>query len=238
MMDAGDIGPSPPRGPAALFLDLDGTLLDIAPRPDLVRVPAGFGRLLERLASRLNGALAIVTGRSAESARPLLDGAAVVLAAEHGAVIEAPGLPPLPLPVPEPAWREEALRFAAAWPGTIAEQKRHGFVIHVRQNPAAAEPAAALVAALAARAPDRFRLATAHAAVELRPLGADKGGAVQRLMRSAPFAGRLPVFLGDDATDEDGIAAAVALGGAGFRVPDSFGGDTARVRAWLERVFA
>lgn len=238
MMDAGDIGPPPPRGPAALFLDLDGTLVDIAPRPDLVRVPDGFGRLLGRLADRLGGAVAIVTGRGAESARPLLDGAAVVLAAEHGAVIEAPGLPTLPLPEPEPDWRAEAARFAAAWPGTIAEQKRHGFVIHVRQNPAAAEAAAALVAALAARAPDRFRPVPAHAAVELRPVGADKGGAVQRLMQTAPFAGRVPVFLGDDVTDEDGIAAAVALGGAGFRVPEAFGGETARVRRWLERVFA
>lgn len=237
MMDGGDIGPPPPRGPAALFLDLDGTLVDIAPRPDLVRVPDGFGRLLGRLATRLGGAVAIVTGRGADSARPLLDGAPVVLAAEHGAVIEAPGLPALPLPEPEPGWREEAARFAAAWPGTIAEQKRHGFVIHVRQNQAAAEAAAALVAAVAARAPDRFRLVPAHAAVELRPLGADKGGAVQRLMGLPPFAGRVPVFLGDDVTDEDGIAAAVALGGAGFRVPDSFGGETARVRRWLEHVF-
>lgn len=238
MMDAGDIGPTPPPGPAALFLDLDGTLLDIAPRPDLVRVPDGFGRLLDRLADRLAGAVAIVTGRGVDSARPLLDGAAVVLAAEHGAVIEAPCLPHLPLPEPEPDWREEAARFVAAWPGTIAEQKRHGFVLHVRQNPAAAEAASALVAALAARAPDRFRLVPAHAAVELRPLGADKGGAVQRLMQTAPFAGRVPVFLGDDVTDEDGIAAAVALGGIGFRVPEAFGGETARVRAWLERVFA
>jgi trehalose 6-phosphate phosphatase len=144
----------------------------------------------------------------------------------------------VPLPEPDPEWREEAERFAAAWPGTLVEQKRHGFVIHVRQNPAAAEPAAALVAALAARAPDRFRQVPAHAAVELRPLGADKGGAVQRLMQAAPFAGRVPIFLGDDVTDEDGIAAAIALGGAGFRVPEAFGGDTARVRRWLGRVFA
>ena len=238
MTDAGDIGPPPPRGPAALFLDLDGTLLDIAPRPDLVRVPEGFGRLLDRLAERLTGAVAIVTGRGADSARPLLDGAAVVLAAEHGAVIEAPGLPALPLPEPEPAWREEAARFAAAWPGVIAEQKRHGFVLHLRQNPAAAKATAVLVASLAARALDRFRVVPAHAAVELRPVGADKGGAVQRLMQTAPFAGRVPVFLGDDVTDEDGIAAAVSLGGVGFRVPEAFGGETARVRRWLERVFA
>ena len=238
MMDAGDIGPPPPRGPAALFLDLDGTLLDIAPRPDLVRVPDGFGRLLDRLARRLEGAVAVVTGRGADSARPLLDGAGIALAAEHGAVIEAPGVAPLPLPEPDPHWRQDAARFAAAWPGTIAEQKRHGFVIHVRQNPAAAEAAAALVAAIVARAPDRFRLVHAHAAVELRPVGADKGGAVRRLMARPPFAGRVPLFLGDDVTDEDGIAAAVALGGGGFRVPESFGGEPARVRRWLERVFA
>jgi trehalose 6-phosphate phosphatase len=228
--------PPRPREPAALFLDLDGTLLDIAPHPEQVRVPDGFAALLALLHARLDGAVAVVTGRGAESARRLLGAAPVVLAAEHGAVLDAPDA--AALPEPAPAWRAAAERFAAAWPGTLAEQKRHGFVIHVRQRPEAAEAAAALVAALAAEAPGRFRLVPAHAAVELRPVGADKGGAVRRLMARPPFAGRVPLFLGDDVTDEDGIAAAEALGGAGLRVPEAFGGEPARVRAWLARVFA
>jgi trehalose 6-phosphate phosphatase len=219
-------------------------LLDIAPRPEQVRVPEGFAELLALLHARLDGAVAVVTGRGAESARRLLGAAPVVLAAEHGAVLEhgpgdAPGGHGHPgaLPEPVPAWRAAAERFAAAWPGTLAEQKRHGFVIHVRQRPEAAEAAAALVAALAAEDPARFRLVPAHAAVELRPVGADKGGAVRRLMARPPFAGRVPLFLGDDVTDEDGIAAAEALGGGGLRVPEAFGGEPARVRAWLARVF-
>jgi trehalose 6-phosphate phosphatase len=77
----------------------------------------------------------------------------------------------------------------------------------------------------------------AHMLWEIRPRGVDKGQAVERLMEIPPFLGRLPVFIGDDVTDEDGIAAAVALGGAGIRVQDAFG-DAADVRAWLAKIAA
>ena len=72
---------------------------------------------------------------------------------------------------------------------------------------------------------------------EVRPRGVDKGKAVERLMECPPFLGRLPVFIGDDVTDEDGIAAAAKMGGAGLRVQDAFG-DAAGVRAWIAAVAA
>src|SRR5208282_1217756 len=92
----------------------------------------------------------------------------------------------------------------------------------------------ALGAAMAALVEDsdRFVIVPARKAWELRPRGADKGTAVDAVMRRAPFAGRLPIFIGDDVTDEDGIAAARRLGGVGLRVADAFG-TPAGVRAWL-----
>jgi len=80
---------------------------------------------------------------------------------------------------------------------------------------------------------EAFALMPARKAWEIRPRGADKGMAVAALMARAPFAGRLPVFIGDDVTDEDGMAAARAMGGAGLKVGDAFR-DPAAVRAWLE----
>jgi trehalose 6-phosphate phosphatase len=82
---------------------------------------------------------------------------------------------------------------------------------------------------------DEFELLAGRMIWEIRPRGVDKGTAVLALMDRAPFLGRMPVFLGDDVTDEDGIAAAVRLGGAGLRVPEVFG-DPAGVRAWLARI--
>jgi trehalose 6-phosphate phosphatase len=84
---------------------------------------------------------------------------------------------------------------------------------------------------------NEFEVLSAHMLWEVRPRGVDKGKAVTRLMASPPFLGRLPVFIGDDVTDEDGIAAAVAMGGAGLRVQNTFG-DAAGVRAWLAAIAA
>ena len=78
----------------------------------------------------------------------------------------------------------------------------------------------------------RFHVQEAKMAWGIRPAGIDKGHAVRDLMKAAPFAGRYPVFIGDDVTDEDGIRAAVALGGIGLRIPRDFS-DPAAVRAWL-----
>ena len=132
-----------------------------------------------------------------------------------------------------PAGRAEGL--AAAHPGVLLERKARGFVLHYRLAPAAgAALHAGLQALMQGSSGGRFQLLTAHMAWEIRPLGADKGRAVAALMALPPFAGRCPVFIGDDVTDEDGMAVARRMGGAGLFVPTVFGTPGA-VRGWLGR---
>jgi trehalose 6-phosphate phosphatase len=219
---------------AALLLDLDGTLLDIAPRPDAVVVPEALQGCLAVLHVRLGGALALVTGRRLDDVDRLLAPPRLPAAAEHGGVLRAaPAAPPEhpPRPTLPDAWRARAKAFAEARPGLLVEPKSAGFVLHYRAAPEHGPAARAFLGELAA-AGLGFELLRADMAWELRPAGVDKGRAVRTLMARAPFAGRRPIFIGDDVTDEDGIAAAKALGGLGLRVAEAFGGP-AEVRAWL-----
>ena len=220
---------------SALLLDMDGTLLDIAPTPDLVRVAPGLTEALCRLRDAMGGALAVVTGRPIEQVDGLLAGVPYAVAGEHGGAIRhAPGAKVVraSLPTPPVDWVLEAARIADAHPGVLLEQKQRGFVLHYRAvpdlGPALREAALALIASQA----DRFHLMEALMAWEVRPRGADKGSAVHALMTEAPFSGQQPIFIGDDVTDEDGMRAARAMGGAGLRVDEWFGGP-ADVRAWL-----
>jgi len=224
----------PPFSVAALLLDLDGTLLDLAPRPDAVVVPPGLPDTLRVLRDRLDGALAIITGRPIETVDALLGDAPYAVAGEHGgAVRHAPGeaLHRPPLPAPPAAWLDAAERLAAAHPGVLLERKARGFALHFRAAPDAGPVLRdALTAMLSGSA--AFDLLPAHMLWEVRPCGVDKGKALRTLMERAPFAGRKPVFIGDDVTDEDAISAARALGGAGFQVEPAFGTPSG-VRAWL-----
>src|SRR5271166_4329403 len=130
----------PPVGRAALLLDLDGTLLDIAPRPEAVVVPPGLVASLERLRRMLGDALAVVSGRPIEQIDGLLQDAPYAVAGEHGVAIRhAPGLPVerADLPVPPIEWLAEASRAVAAHPGALLERKANGFVLHYRAVPEA-----------------------------------------------------------------------------------------------------
>jgi trehalose 6-phosphate phosphatase len=224
----------PPPARAALLLDMDGTLLDIAPRPELVRVPSGLPEALLALRARLDDALAIVTGRPIAQVDALLPGIPHAVAGEHGGAIRhAPDAAPVhaALPPAPAAWKPALAAIAERYPAALIENKTRGVVLHYREAPALGPELGEAAQALAASAPG-FVVLAAHMAWEIKPKGADKGTAVRALMAQAPFAGRLPIFIGDDVTDEDGIAAAVALGGAGLRVADAFV-DAAGVRAWL-----
>jgi trehalose 6-phosphate phosphatase len=227
----------PPFHRSALLLDMDGTLLDLAPRPDAVVVPAGLLDSLRALRALLGDALAIVTGRPVETVDALFDDAVFAVAGEHGGAIrhapgQAPERPPLP-DVPQ-VWREQAERLAKLYPGALFEPKARGFALHYRGAPAAAQPFHEALARWVEATPE-FELLPAHMLWEVRPRGTDKGKAVASLMQRTPFAGRLPVFVGDDVTDEDGIAVAARMGGAGLRVQEAFG-DPAAVRAWVRAI--
>ena len=225
--------PSPPE--AALLLDLDGTLLDIAPTPDAVRVAPGLVDALSAVREALGGALAIVTGRPIDQVDQLLPGVPYAVAGEHGGAIRAfPGAAVTRVSLPEPPaeWFAEAARIAQAHPGCLMEQKQRGFVLHYRAVPEQGEALREAVSGLIAPLGCQFQLMAALMAWEVRPRGADKGSAVQALMGAQPFAGRRPIFIGDDVTDEDGMDAARAMNGAGLRVDDWFG-TADGVRVWL-----
>ena len=226
----------PPK--AALLLDLDGTLIDFAPTPESVIVPDDLRASLATLRASLDNALAIVTGRPVEQVDALLGPLPYAVAGEHGgairhapdAAIERPELADLP-----PDWLARAEALAAPFPGALVEPKRRSVVLHYRRAPDAGPALHAAAQSLIAGHEDRFAIMRANMAWELKPLGADKGSAVRALMERPPFAGRTPVYIGDDVTDEDGIDAAIALGGIGWRVQDIFA-TPAGVRAWLATV--
>jgi trehalose 6-phosphate phosphatase len=219
---------------AALLLDLDGTLIEIAATPDAVVVPPGLLETLRALRVRLDGALAVVSGRPIAQIDALLDDAPYAVAGEHGgAVRHAPGAPidRLPFPALPRAAITRAEAAIAAHPGALLERKAHGLVLHYRQAPAAAEALRAAAREIAAMAPGLVVM-TASMAWEVKPAGIDKGYAIGALMAHPPFHGRTPVYIGDDVTDEDGMRAARALGGVGWRVHEQFR-DPAGVRDWL-----
>ena len=224
----------PPPERAAYLLDFDGTLVDIAPAPDQVVVDPGLAASLRALRTRAGGAVAIVTGRPIAQVDALLRDAATAIAGEHGTALRhAPGGPITiaALPHAPDAWAAAAQAAVARHPGTLLEGKRHGFVLHYRANPSAGPALRASLEALLTEQPG-FEIMAAKMAWELRPMGVSKATAVQAIMRHPPFAGRIPIFVGDDVTDEAGMDAARALGGVGLRVPEYFP-TPADVRRWV-----
>ena len=226
----------PPFNRAALLLDLDGTLVDIAPTPDAVVVPAGLTETLDRLSERLGGAIAIVTGRTADVIDRLLGDGAFAVGAEHGGTVRRrPGAlverADKHLAPPPDAWIAAAQRLADAHPGALMERKGLGFTLHYRAVPEAGPLFRDALSAMLAESPT-FELLAGKLVWEVRPRGVDKGTAVRALMAGPPFAGRLPLFIGDDVTDEDGMRVARAMGGAGLQVAAAFS-SPGGVRAWL-----
>ncbi|AXK71005.1 trehalose-phosphatase [Lysobacter sp. TY2-98] len=237
-----DLPAPPPVQPHwALFLDVDGCLLDFADDPDDVHVPDGLGDALSRLSSALDGALALVSGRRIAQLDRLFPALRAPAAGLHGlelreAIEHAPALDP---PPDLQRAREAAEQIASAHPGARVEDKGIALALHWRAAPAAASPLQAIAAAALTNLPG-YRLQHGNCVVELRPAHADKGDAVHRLMRVAPFDGRTPVFAGDDLTDEDGFAAANRLGGLSVRVGDRVPSlathtlaDTSALRQWI-----
>lgn len=226
----------PPFHRAALMLDMDGTLIDLALTPDAVLVPEGLPEVIASLRKVLDGALAIVTGRPIETVDRLFGDAPAAVAGEHGGAIRFTSTGEIErpdLPAPPAAWLAMAESLVQSFPGALLERKARGFALHYRLAPAAGPVFHAALTTLINAAP-AFQLLPAHMLWEIRPKGADKGRAVGTLMQRTPFAGRLPVFIGDDVTDEDGMREARRFGGAGYRV-DAVFGNPEGVRTWLRR---
>lgn len=203
---------------AALFLDFDGTLVELAETPDAITVPDNLQGLLKRLEHRLQGRLAIVTGRALASLERHLSCAGLALSGSHGLELRLADGTQLPVAAPAfpDAATEAVLIHASTRPGLLVERKPAGLAVHFRNAVEEEAGVSALLSELAGRF--GLVLQTGKMVVELRVPGADKGDAVRALMREPAFAGARPLFVGDDQTDEHGFRAAAALGGAGILV--------------------
>lgn len=202
---------------ASLFLDFDGTLVELAERPDAVQVDARLTRLMRQLLERLDGRVALISGRPAAQVRVLL-GVEVSVVGSHG--MEFMGRDGTTAPIDRPAALAEVehamSRLAGSHPGTLVEAKPLGVALHFRRCPSAEAACVSLASALAGA--HDFDLQPGKMMVEVRAGGGDKGTALRRLMGEPDMAGTRPVFMGDDLTDEPGFAAAAELGGAGILV--------------------
>ncbi|WP_031554978.1 trehalose-phosphatase [Parvularcula oceani] len=211
----------------ALFLDFDGTLAPLQDDPDAVNLPEGGAATLTDLSERLGGAVALVSGRDA---RDVTARVPVMLwrAGNHGGIVLSPGeAEPATVPSAPEALTEAVREAVAAFPGVVVEEKAAVLAIHYRQNPDCQEPLLASLSGIA-DANEGYKLQHGKRVIELKPEGVDKGVVIERLMKEAPFAGRTPLFLGDDTTDEDGFAVVQRLGGDAVKVGD--GETSARYR--------
>lgn len=234
--------PPPPlhAAKAALFSDLDGTLTPIRDRPGDVGPDPGRAATLAAASRALDGALAVVSGRVLSQLDHILDGQIRAIAAVHGLIRRsADGEMTTAAAAQALAGaRAPFADFLAAHPALTAEDKGVSIALHFRADPEAGEACRAFVQGLA----ERLGLTTQAGdhVVELRAPGPDKGAAVRAFMAEPPFQGRVPVFLGDDLTDEHGFAEAERLGGWGVvvgpRRPTAARyalSDPAAVLAWI-----
>lgn len=207
-----------PAAPA-VFLDLDGTLLEIAETPDAATASHALRRVLSRLPGATGNALAIVSGRTVEDVDRVLAPHRLAVAGIHGLQRRRADGRMNSTPWPG-EWIDDVCqqlrRFARAHPGLIVEHKRASLALHYRRRPDLEQRIEALVDSLVL--PAGVEPLRGRKVVELKPHHADKGKAIRAYMSEAPFAGRTPVFAGDDVTDEAGFRVVNAMGGVSVKV--------------------
>lgn len=210
-----------PTQPWCLFLDVDGTLLELADSPMGVAVDPALLPLLERLRQAAGGALALVSGRTIENLDQLLGCRNVPAAGLHGCERrDASGR----LHIADIAReqlsevREGLQRLVARHPGLLLEDKGAGLALHFLKARELEHELRAEVALLAAPLVPRFTVLGGHAVLEVKPAAHTKDSAVMAFMAEPPFLGRLPIFIGDDQTDYDGFAAVRRFDGLAIAV--------------------
>jgi len=225
---------------ASLYLDFDGTLVEIAATPDGVVVEPLVPALLAALSRRLEGRLALISGRAIDTLNALVAVPGLAISGSHGVeTLWSDGRRAGPVRAAGLDAAIAAIRgFADGRAGLLIEEKPFGVALHYRGAPAAEHDAHALVRGLAETT--GLDVQTGKMVIELRPAGVNKGDALRRLQAAAPFATYRPVFVGDDDTDEAAFVAAAELGGCGVLVGPARAtaaryrvDDVAAVRRWL-----
>ncbi|MFQ5982678.1 MAG: trehalose-phosphatase [Woeseiaceae bacterium] len=225
----------------ALFLDVDGTLLDIEDHPDLVLADSDLQQMIDDLSRMHSGAVALISGRSLSELDRIFDGLEIPAAGSHGHELRLPdgSVEDHAFEIPQSSI-ERLEAFAHRRSGLHLEHKPSSVALHYRAAPDLAEDVVDRMTDVRNELGDEFSIIRGKMVVELLPAFADKGSAVRYFMTMRPFAGRQPVFIGDDVTDEAGFDAANTLGGHSIRIGARAGSaakwclpDVDGLHAWL-----
>lgn len=209
------------RAPA-FFLDVDGTLLSIAAHPDAVQVPAMLVSLLDRLQAKLNGAVALISGRTINDLDRLFEPLKLPSAGIHGLERRSADgrMHQTSSHAQLDSVRGPLAAFVEAQDGLLLEDKQQALALHYRNAPHREAEVKDFISRLVETSPSPLELKRGKMVIEVKPRGANKGTAIEAFMTETPFTGRTPVFIGDDVTDEDGFRAVNQLGGISIRVGD------------------
>lgn len=233
-----------PTSAWCLFLDVDGTLLELADHPGAVFVDRALSTLLSRLRAAAGGAVALVSGRTIADLDRLFADPTLLLAGMHGCERrDADGrLHVAPVALEQLSQVRAGLqRMVARHPGLMLEDKGAGLALHFLKARELEHELRAEVSLLAAPLVPQFALLDGHAVIEVKPAAHTKDSAVTAFMDEAPFRGRQPIFIGDDRTDYGGFAAVRRFDGLAVAVGDRVQADwwlpgPAAVRSWLEQL--
>src|SRR6202795_4722733 len=230
----------------AILLDIDGTLLDLAPTPREVWVPPGLARTLNRLLVRTDGALALVSGRSLNDIDLIFAPEQFPAVGGHGAEMRIRGDSETVATHAPPMDKELKRRLAVIAklsPGILLEDKGYSLALHYRLAPHGEKAIYEAVSLIRADLPNApIEVLPGKCVCEIKHSGFNKASGVIELMNHAPFKGRRPIFIGDDVTDESVFAIMPDFGGLAFSVGRRAQGvadyfdDPAEVRAWLARL--
>lgn len=227
----------------ALFLDIDGTLADITPTPSQAFVESATISELNTLAGQLGGALAIVSGRQLQDIDGLIGLPRLCAAGTHGAQLRTPRGTTVLSSAPSELFRQVGKTLLArtlGLDGIVIEQKLLAVAVHYRANPSLEDRIRKVAAEVAGQYKD-LTVIEGKFIAEILPRAVDKGIAITELMKSPPFAGRVPVFAGDDVTDEDGFKVVNDMEGISIKIGSgpsraTYGLDTSvSLRRWLSR---
>jgi trehalose 6-phosphate phosphatase len=239
--------PIPNLRKCAILLDIDGTILDFAPSPQQVAVPAELRQTLTLLDRLTGGALALVSGRPLTDVDLIFAPLKLAAIGGHGAELRAKAgdkiiMRAKPL---DAVLKARLARVSDIGPGILVEDKDYSLALHYRLAPEKGDAVRAAIETICAKIdPGTVEILPGKLVVEIKPAGINKAEAVRELMGLAPFAKRSPIFIGDDITDEPVFGVVPQFGGLGFsvgRIAPAVNGhfaDPQSVRAWLARIAA